>query len=251
MILRALWVPPGLMVLLACGSSSSFTVANTDSEALKNSPAGVSTFGLLDILLPVTGLLGGSQPACITSTVDGTTRSLTLAGCRSATGGTLAGTASVDLSGAPANLVETFNGLVSSRSATLQWTYTGRLDLAKSGAAVTLTPEPGFTLTVADAAQPANDKAWTFTGALTAITGTPGRFTLQGNYSFGSGTTDKIDVAISAANPLVWAQGQTYPVSGQMAITDGRADQEDPETVTVVFNNDTVTLNGGKITLPS
>ena len=246
---RRLLVAAAFLALLACATQASFTVQNSDPEALKGSPAGVSTFGFLDVMATVPQLLGGAAPACVTAADHGTTRTLTLAGCPSSTGGTLAGTVPVDLSGAPAALVETFNGVVTTRRPGLTWTLAGRLDLDVDGAAATLNPEPGFTLTVVDAAVPAMAKVWSFAGALTALTSATG-FTLQGAYTFTAGTTDAVLVSIDDQHPLVWLQGGAYPVSGQLVVLDNRLDRPDPEKLTAVFDHGTVTINGGKITLP-
>jgi hypothetical protein len=242
---RAMGVPAGLLVLMACSTQSSFTVANTDPEALKSSPAGVSTFAFLDIMTSVPGLLGGSNPACVTPATNGTTQTLTFANCPSPTGGSTSGTVTVNL-GVPAAPVITFNSLTTTRSATLNWAYAGMLDVAVQGSSSTITAEDGFQVTVTDTTKAA-PKVWIFTCALTGTTGTG--FTLQGGFSFTSGTTDNVGVAIDPANPLVWAAGGTYPVTGGLTLTDNRTGQVNRESLTAVFDHGTVTINGGTITL--
>jgi hypothetical protein len=240
----------GMLALFGCGSDSSVAVENTDPETLKGSPAGLSIMGFLDIMTTVPGILGGSQPSCITSSLAGSTATLTLAGCPSATGGTLAGT--ITLADTPTTgrhtYVETFNSVVNTRSASLQWVYAGVLDaVVTTGGVSTLDARPGFKLTVTPTA-PAASTPYDFACSLTGTT-TSGGFTLQGSFSFAQGTTTNVGAVISPATPLTWATGAKYPSSGTLVITDNRPGITNRETVTAVFSQGSVNLNGGIIPL--
>ncbi len=251
MKLRSLLVPVGIAALLGCATESKVDTSSTDPEAIKGSPAGVSVFGLTDILTTLPGVLGGSYPACVTPTVSGATATLALAGCRSGSGGTLAGTLTLadTPSGSSHTYAETFGSLVNTRSATVQWVYTGSLAAVVNGSLGTLIADPGFKITVTDTAVPANSKAWTFTCDL-ASTSTANGFTLTGTFGVANATGDSVAVQIDPTRPLVWAKGGAYPVTGSLVITDNRATGTTThETVTATFDHGTVNINGGVITL--
>jgi hypothetical protein len=246
-----IFVPLAAGFLLACSTDSSATVANTDPVSMKSSPAGVATFGFVDILTTLPGLLGGSYPSCVTPNAGAGGVTLTLAGCTSSTGGTLGGTLAVAPTAVAGgtDYVETFNSLAAVRSSTLQWVYAGKLDLAVRGSQATINTEPGFTLTTSDTSTtPATTTAWTFACALTT-TQTSGGYSLQGDYTFTAASNNAVAVQIDPQNPLVWQNGSGFPVSGKMTITDARAGVANPGTLTAVFAPGQVTLNGGVIQL--
>lgn len=246
----ALLALAGSLGILGCSTQSTVTTTGSDTESLKGSPAGIATFGFLDITTTLPGLLGGSFPACVTPTLNGATTTLALAGCPSSTGGSLAGKVTVaqSVSGGITSLVETFGPFVVTRSPTLQWAYSGAVDVTIQGSSATFKSEPGYTITVTDTGNPAASKVWTFTGDLQATTSGSG-FTLQGSFAFASGTTDAVSVTITS--PLTFAQGSSYPVSGSLRILDARAGQTAPETLDAVFSGGQVTINGGTINLGS
>ncbi|GEM_PF-3597977 len=250
MKLRLLPLTAGLLILVSCATKSSVSTSNLDDATLKGSPAGISIFGFADFMTPAPGLLGGTYPACVASVVNGATTTLTFTGCPSATGGTLSGNvAFVDTpSGSTHTYVGTYGSLVDTRSATLQWAYSGQLDVVVNGSAATLNTVDGFHITVTDAATPANDKVWTFTCAITSALSS-GSYTLQGTFGLVSDKGDNVAVTIAPATPLAWAAGSTWPVSGTMVIEDNRPGQTNRETITAVFDHGKVTLNGGTVNL--
>lgn len=237
-----------LGALLGCGTESSYTVPAYDPESLKSSPAGFSTFSTLDVLSALPSLLGQTPPACLTTSSAGTTDTLTFSGCTSASGGTLSGSVSVDTAAAPSAYGVTFTSLATTRPSGARSAYTGSLDLAVAGPATVLNTRSGFQVAVTGNPTPAYNKVWTVGLALTS-TQTAGGFTLQGNGQFDAGSTDSVGLLIDPAHPLTFVTGQSYPVSGTLTLTDTRPGQATPTSVTVVFNNGTVTIHGGTLTL--
>ena len=253
MNMRMLLLPVGLLALLGCSSSSSIAVPTTDPETLKGTPAGVSTFAFMDLTATLPGLLTGTYPAHVTLTpVSATSANLVLSGYPSATGGTLAGTIGLATTTVPAgtNLVETFDGLVTTRSSTLTWTYTGALNVTvRGGDANVLTEPTGLQVAVSDPATPANTKIWTFVCGLDLATPTGGGLSLAGTFTLSSGTTDSVGAAIDPATPLVWQPGGLYPSSGTLTLTDNRPGIVNRETITAIFGKGQVNLNGGNLPL--
>lgn len=250
MKMRFLLVPAGILALLACATESKVATNSTDTESIKGSPAGISVFGFMDVMTTLPGLLGGSYPACVTPSVSGSTATLALAGCTSASGGTLSGSLTLQdsPSGSTHSYVETFAPLTCKRSPTLQWVYTGSVTAGVNGTGGTLTTSPGFKITVTDTATPANSKVWAFTCGLASTTSSGG-FTLAGTFAVSSAAGDSVDIQIDPAVPLTWVKGGAYPVTGKLVIQDSRAGVTGHETVTAEFDHGTVTINGGVITL--
>ncbi|BDU72197.1 hypothetical protein [Mesoterricola silvestris] len=249
--IRMLVASVGIAALVGCATESKLDTNTSDTEAIKESPAGISVFGFTDVLTTLPGVLGGAYPACVTPTVNGSTATLALAGCRSASGGTLAGTLTLAdaLSGSTHTYTETFGSLVNTRSSTAQWVYSGSLTATVNGAAGTLTANPGFKITVTDTATPANSKAWTFTCGLSSTTTSTG-FSLSGSFAVATAAGDSVSIQIDPASPLTWVKGGAYPVTGKLVIQDNRTSgTATRETVTALFDHGTVTINGGVITL--
>lgn len=251
MKIRLLLAPVGIAALLGCATESRIDTNNSDTESIKGSPAGVSVFGFMDVMTTLPGVLGGTYPSCVTPSISGTTATLGLAGCKSGSGGTLAGTLTLadTLSGSTHTYVETFGSLVNTRSQTVQWAYTGSLAAVVNGSAATLTTNPGFHITVTDTAVPANSKAWTFTCSLASTTTSAG-FTLSGTFAVATAAGDSVNIQIDPASPLTWVKGGAYPVTGTLVIQDNRTTGTAVrESVTATFDHGTVNINGGVITL--
>lgn len=240
----------GLLLLSGCGSESTYTVPTFDSETLKSSPAGLSTFSTLDLLGALPTVLGQTPSACLTTSSSGTTQTLTFNGCTSASGGTRTGSVSVDGAGAPAAYVVSFDSLATARTSGSRSAYSGVLDVAVNGTATLVNTRSGFQVTVTGDPRPAYNKVWTVVLAMTS-TRTTGGFTLQGNGEFDSGTTDAVALQIDPQHPLTFVDGQAYPASGTLILTDNRAGQTNRVSITAVFSGGTVTLNGGTLTLGS
>jgi hypothetical protein len=249
---RQILIALGIVALTGCATNTTVNTTPFDAATLKGSPAGMATLGFVDLTTALPGLLGGAFPSCASVATAGTTSTVTLSNCPSATGGTLRGTVTVADTPVGGNhaFVETFNSLADVRSSTLQWVAAGKLDVGVTTATstATLATEAGFKMTVTDTAVPANDKAWDFTCSLTAHEDGNGGYTLKGSYSFVSGTTDSVRVDISASNPLVWVKGSAYPASGQITLTDTR-NGGTGEVVTAIFSAGQLNINGGTITL--
>lgn len=241
------------MAILGCATDTTVTSRNTDPESLKDSPAGISTFAFLDITTALPGLMGLYLPTCISRTVISPTQAtLALAGCKSGTGGSLAGTLTVTdtVTAGFQTFIIDFGSLVNTRSTSVKWAYKGNLDLTITYQSATITNEPGFTLTITDTAKPASSKDWIFTCNLSKIQASSS-IKVKGAFSFASGTTDSVNVDIDAAHPLIYTSDSPYPVSGTMTIKDTRAGIQNPETITALFNFGQVTINGVTITLGS
>jgi hypothetical protein len=249
---RHLILSLGMLALVGCATESSVDTSPFDPQVLKGSPAGMATLGFVDIATAIPGLLGGAFPSCASVATAGTTSTVTFNTCPSATGGTFQGTVTASDTPAGGNhaFVETYNSLADVRSSSLQWVAAGKLDVGVTTATstATLATETGFKMTVTDTLVPANNKVWTFSCNLTAHEDGNGGYSLLGTYSFVSGTTDSVRVDITPGNPLVWHKGSTYPVSGQITLTDTRAGGTG-EVITATFSSGALNINGGTITL--
>lgn len=238
-----------LLTLLGCSNEATVSTQGVDEASFKQSPAGVALLGFLDITYLLPTFLGDAAPGCVTSSTQGTLTSLTVNGCSSSAGGTLAGQATYqDASdeGGVRTLTATFATLVATQTPALQWSYAGSLTGAGDAANLSLRVEPGFTLSVTDAGVPSGTKAYAFTGSFQAATQT-GITTVQGSYRLDAGSQDAVAVAIT--DPLVFQKGTSAPVSGTLVLTDARSGKEPAETVTAVFAKGQVTINGGIIHL--
>jgi len=251
MKLKSLFALAGILGLAGCSAETSATFVQPTDASLKSAPGGVATFGFVDLAATFPGLFGAAYPSCCDHVQNGNVLTLTFNGCKSATGGTLAGTCTVTdtPAGSVHNYVVDFGTLVNTFSPAVSWAYTGKMDVAAGSASATLLTEPGCKLTVTDTARPALSKVWTFTADLTAAMA-GGGYTLQGTFSFASGATD--NVAVTITSPLTWTSAGGYPVSGAFTVRDARTGQTTgTESIIVTFASGTVTINGATLTLGS